>query len=210
VPFHVEIRRTLRHARVFNLDAATVRERVLEAWLRGGPVELGEHEWDPADSTITVLEGPELAAADLAYGRGWDQAQRTARDVTREVLRAVAGPTRIAVRAQTDVACAVASDALARLEAEGIAWASVRAHLLRGSGAPAGVAAAVVIVDASEPAAAWLLDAGLAVGAFGTRAIVASLANLPSAATDLDVLVLAGDDAAQALGERLHAALAGP
>jgi len=75
VPFHVEIRRSYRHARAFNLGYEELVRGVLEPWRRGNVVDFGELEWEPAESTLTVLEGPKMAAADLTMGRGWSNAE---------------------------------------------------------------------------------------------------------------------------------------
>ena len=87
MPFHVEIRASsLSHARAFNLSAEELREQVVELWLAGRPVELGEHEWMPRESSLTILEGPRLEPSDLAFGQGWANAERASRSVTAELL----------------------------------------------------------------------------------------------------------------------------
>jgi hypothetical protein len=87
MPFHVEIRASsLRHARAFNLSAEELRTQIVELWLAGRPIDLGEHEWVPRESSLTILEGPRLEPADLAFGQGWANAERASRGVTAEVL----------------------------------------------------------------------------------------------------------------------------
>jgi hypothetical protein len=86
VPFHVEISGGINHARAFNLDLDELRRQVLESWLTNRPIELGEHEWKPAESSLRILEGPHLDPPDLSFGQGWSNAERTAEDVTRRVL----------------------------------------------------------------------------------------------------------------------------
>jgi hypothetical protein len=87
VPFHVEIKASsLRHARAFNLSAEELRVQILEPWLAGRPVDLGEQEWVPRESSLTILEGPRLEPADLAFGQGWANAERASQSVTAEVL----------------------------------------------------------------------------------------------------------------------------
>jgi hypothetical protein len=213
VPFHVEIRRSLHRARVFNLDAGELRERVLGPWARAGPVALGDQEWDPRDSTLTVLEGPALEPPDLAHGQGWHRALRSARDVTEDVLRASAPAAAVAVLTATPAAQQVAMAALAELGVEAADWSLVRSRLLAGEPAGERIAAALLIVDGHAPAAAWLLDGGLAVGAFGASAIVACAPGAPAAAQlrelGLAVVDVEGgdDDAARALAERVRVAL---
>jgi hypothetical protein len=213
VPFHVEIRRGMHRARVFNLDTGELRGRVLDPWARGGPVALGDQEWDPRDCALTVLEGPALQPPDLAHGQGWHRAVRSARDVTEDVLRANAPPAAIAVLATAPRARRVAGAALDLLGVEAADWPAVRSRLLAGEPAGAGIVGALIVADG--PAEAWLLDVGLAVGALGARAVVVWAADGAPAARlrelGLAALQIEGDDevAARALAERVQVALAG-
>jgi hypothetical protein len=86
VPFHVEISGGLNHARAFNLSLDELRRQVLEPWLTNRPVDLGEREWAPRESSLRILEGRQLDPPDLSFGQGWSNAQRTAEDVTRRLL----------------------------------------------------------------------------------------------------------------------------
>jgi len=87
VAFHIEISAsTLRHARAFNLDEEELRRTILEPWMTDRTIELGDHEWIPRESSLKVLEGPRLEPPDLSFGQGWSNAERSARDVTGEVL----------------------------------------------------------------------------------------------------------------------------
>jgi hypothetical protein len=92
VPFHVEISTGLNHARAFNLDLDELRRTVLEPWLTGRPVELGEREWDPQECSLRILEGRHLDPPDLSFGQGWSNAERAADDVTRRVLEKTETP----------------------------------------------------------------------------------------------------------------------
>jgi hypothetical protein len=92
VPFHVEISGALNHARAFNLSMEELRRTVLEPWLTGRFVELGEHEWDPRESSLRILEGPHLDNPDLSFGQGWSNAERSSDDVTRRVLETTEQP----------------------------------------------------------------------------------------------------------------------
>jgi hypothetical protein len=47
---------------------------------------LGEHEWDPSESSLRILEGPHLDPPDLSFGQGWSNAERASEDVTLRVL----------------------------------------------------------------------------------------------------------------------------
>jgi hypothetical protein len=87
VAFHIEISAsTLHHARAFNLDEEELRRTILEPWMTDRTIELGDQEWIPRKSSLKVLEGPRLEPPDLSFGQGWSNAERSARDVTGEVL----------------------------------------------------------------------------------------------------------------------------
>lgn len=86
MPFHVEVNSGHQHARLFNLGEVELRGAVLEPWVAGASFDFGEHEWDPRESRLTILEGPEMKGPDLAFGQGWSNAQRAAKDVTRRLL----------------------------------------------------------------------------------------------------------------------------
>jgi hypothetical protein len=88
MPFHVEVSTALRHARAFNLSSAELRKTVLDPWLSRRPVELGDRKWNPEESELRVLEGPELSNPELSFGQGWANAERAAEEVTARVLGA--------------------------------------------------------------------------------------------------------------------------
>lgn len=92
MPFHVEVSGGINHARVFNLSLKELRRQVLEPWLTGRSVELGEQEWEPRESSLRILEGPHLDTPDLSFGQGWSNAERSAKDVTRRVLETAEPP----------------------------------------------------------------------------------------------------------------------
>lgn len=211
--FHVEIKRGFRHARAFNLDEEKLRRSILDPWVAGLPIELGDREWLPKDCTLRVLEGPELEGPDLAMGRAWDSAERSAENVTRRLVDEVAAPgaPKIAVLAASPGAEAVAKEMLATLGAEQVPWADVRGRILapdqpaQGERAPR--YAALLVVEDGAPAASWLFDAGLARGALGGGAVLAQLdqGSIPESLAGMEVLRLRRDDEAslRALGERL-------
>lgn len=86
--FHVEVSSGLRHARAFNLGEGEVREAILEPWLSRRVVDLGDRKWNPEDSELRILEGPELSNPELSFGQGWANAERAGEDVTARVLGA--------------------------------------------------------------------------------------------------------------------------
>jgi hypothetical protein len=216
MPFHVEIKRGFRHARAFNLDDATLQRTVIRPWIQGQPVDLGEKEWIPRDCTLRVLEGPELAGPDLAMGRAWDNAERSAENVTRRLVEAASAPAPplVAVLAEGPQAADEIGLMLGELGAERVAWADLRARLLAaGHYAPGGPDpgavryAALLVVESRQPPASWLFDAGLARGALGGSALVVQLGEeaIPEALASVEVLRLRPADQAslRALGERL-------
>ena len=194
--FHVEVGRSFRRARAFNLDEAQLRATVLEPWSRGELVELGEREWDPRDADLTVIEGPHLDTADLAHGQGWHRATKTGSDVTSELL---AAPSQAVAVVAADDATAAVRSLIEELGYVPVEWPQLRARLV-GSGT-AEVSAAVVVLGS-----ATIFDAGLALGAFGKRAIAVLLRDEPLPAELAGVPVIQLDDGApakQALAERL-------
>jgi hypothetical protein len=220
VPFHVEIRRALRRAWAFNLTEERLRATILEPWRRNRPVELGDREWDPKDSTLRILEGRELSPPELSHGQGWPNAERSSSDVTREAFnRAVKEATAVAVLAETEAAQRAVAGRLAELGVRVADWAAVRARILASAtmvGArpldAGGIIAVVLVTEGSDPASAWLFDAGLALGALGGRAVVAQLGDQapPPGLGDLGVVRVDPADpvSLQALVERLRHATA--
>jgi hypothetical protein len=138
-------------------------------------------------STLKVLEGPKLADTDLAFGQGWNHAERSARDVTAVVLGDPARPAAavgVAVLAETDAAAASVAALLTELGVATAEWAALRARILAAAtlvaprrGDP--TAAAVVVVERADPSPGWLFEAGLALGALGGRAILVQLGDEP-------------------------------
>jgi hypothetical protein len=203
VAFHVEIARSLQHARVFNLGEDELRAQVVEPWNRGEVVRLGGRDWDPRRCGLTILEGPRLAGPELAHGQGWHHARRSARPVTSDVLRAAVRPATLAVLAGGAEAQRLAAAVADELGVAPVRWHDVRAALI--AGAPAGVDTALVIGDDSTAA----FDVGLVVGALGRRAVVAWLGRPGPGLDGLDVAALDSSDptTVRALAELLRAAL---
>lgn len=108
--FHIEVASGLRHARSFNLTAEELRLTVLEPWLSGQPVALGDRRWEPRETALRILEGPELSNPELSFGQGWANAERASQEVTRDVLDAAqeargnkAGPAALVIEADSAV-----------------------------------------------------------------------------------------------------------
>jgi hypothetical protein len=92
--FHFELRQFPHVARAFNLSREELVARVLEPWTAGRAVEWDDRRWAPDRARLTILEGPELAVAEIGLGRGWANAARTGTDVTAALLSAApAGAT---------------------------------------------------------------------------------------------------------------------
>jgi hypothetical protein len=87
--FHIELRQASNRLHRFNLDEQELREGVLEPWVKGGRVEMGERSWSAETGEIVVLEGAEIPVGRLTMGRGWSVAQREGTDVTQRMLQSV-------------------------------------------------------------------------------------------------------------------------
>jgi hypothetical protein len=210
MPFHVEISSGFRQrARVFNLDETSMRTEVLDPWLRGRRIRLGEKDFEPKDSTLVVLEGPELADTDLSMGRGWSNAEKVSENVTRRLVDEATpsgGPV-VAVLADGSAAADV-QRMLERLELNTVPWAELRAQILGASAQAGGPGyAAVLAVEGTAPSASWLFDAGLARGALGSRAVLVQLGDvaIPAQLAGVELMrIEPGDESSvQALGARL-------
>jgi hypothetical protein len=149
MPFHVEVSSALRHARAFNLSAEEVRQAVLDPWLSRRTVELGDRKWNPEESELRVLEGPELSNPELSFGQGWANAERSSQDVTARVLGAVqesrgtsAGPAALVI--ETDSAVKTVADLAAIHGARPVELESLGERI---DGRDPEVAAVIVVVQ---------------------------------------------------------------
>ncbi len=209
--FHVEISSGFRQrARAFNLSEEKLRSEILDPWVRGRVIALGDKEWEPRDCKLVILEGPELADTDLSMGRGWSNAEKSSENVTRRLVDGATAPSRplVAIVADSSGAEDAIAGMLDALELEAAAWSELRARILGPPAPPGGPGyAAVLAIDGAEPSPSWLFDAGLARGALGARAVVVQLggASIPPQLAGVDVMRLEpGDEAStRALGDRL-------
>lgn len=111
MPFHIEVKTSLRHARSFNLTAEELERTVTKRWLAGEPIELGDRTWKPDETELRILEGPELSNPELSFGQAWANAQRRSENVTSRVLAAAeaarragaAGPAAMVIETDTPV-----------------------------------------------------------------------------------------------------------
>ncbi|HET9185547.1 MAG TPA: hypothetical protein VFN82_05330 [Solirubrobacterales bacterium] len=128
--FHVEISGGLQRARVFNLSREELSSKVIEPWLAGRTVEMGDREWDPRHASLTILEGRRMENADLASGQGWANAERACENATREALAAAppAREPRAFVIAAEDPE-ALAAEIVAAHGGRAVSWAEARETL---------------------------------------------------------------------------------
>ncbi|HEY2480332.1 MAG TPA: hypothetical protein VGI17_16585 [Solirubrobacterales bacterium] len=147
--FHIEVATGRQHARSFNLSEEELRRTVLDPWLSGRPVLLGDHKWTRDDSELKILEGPQLSNQDLAFSQGWANAQRSAQDVTGTVLgaagegrRAGRGPATIVIHA--DSAVQTLADIVSGQDTESVPIEEVRERI---DGRDPSVAAVILVVQ---------------------------------------------------------------
>jgi len=147
--FHVEVSTGLRHARAFNLSAEEVRQAVLDPWLSRRQVNLGDRKWDPEESDLRVLEGPELSNPELSFGQGWANAERASEDVTARVLGAAqearsAAPGPAALLIETDSAVQAVAELASTPGARTVELGELRERI---DGRDPEVAAVIVVVQ---------------------------------------------------------------
>jgi hypothetical protein len=147
--FHVEVSSGLQRARAFNLDGEEVRRAVLEPWLAGRTVKLGDRKWDPEASELKVLEGPDLSNPELSFGQGWANAERGSEDVTAHVLGAAqearagaAGPAALLI--ETDSAVGTVAEIASAHQARSVELESLSERI---DGRDPEVAAVIVVVQ---------------------------------------------------------------
>jgi hypothetical protein len=110
MPFHIEVSSGLQRARSFNLSTEELQRTVVEPWLSGRPVLLGDRKWDPEESELRILEGSELSNPELSFGQGWANAERGSEDVTGRIVDAArdqrgkaAGPAALVIETESAV-----------------------------------------------------------------------------------------------------------
>lgn len=147
--FHIEVSTGRQHARSFNLTEEELRRTVIEPWLSGRAVLLGDRKWVRDDANLRILEGPELSNQDLAFSNGWANAQRGATDVTATVLEgatearlAARGPAAIVIN--TDSAVGTLTDLVAGHDTEKVPIEEARERI---DGRDPSVAAVILVVQ---------------------------------------------------------------
>lgn len=147
--FHVEVSTGLRHARAFNLSAEELRQAVLDPWLSRRQIVLGDRKWDPEESELRVLEGPELSNPELSFGQGWANAERASQNVTQRVLGAAqeargAGPGPAALLIEAESAVKTVAELASALGARAVELQELSERI---DGRDPEVAAVIVVVQ---------------------------------------------------------------
>ncbi|HWD70687.1 MAG TPA: hypothetical protein VG293_10870 [Solirubrobacteraceae bacterium] len=84
--FHVEMRMGIQLVREFNLSERRLWLQFLQPLMADQDFTLEGHEFSPRQTRLKVYEGPELRPDQLGMGRGWQNVERSAGDVTERVL----------------------------------------------------------------------------------------------------------------------------
>jgi hypothetical protein len=147
--FHVEISAGFHRARVFNLNQGDVIAKVVQPWLEERRIEMGDREWNPRDSSLRILEGPEMKNQDLSFGQGWANAERASENVTRELLSSAPPPAAPdAFLVETDNPEAVTADVVAGHGGRVVHWTEARKRI---DGRDPEIAAVILVVRRPEP-----------------------------------------------------------
>jgi hypothetical protein len=149
MPFHIELATGRVHARSFNLTEEELRQTVLDPWLSGRAVLLGDRKWTRDDAELRILEGPELSNQDLAFSQGWSNARRNAADVTDQILglateaqRASRGPATLVIH--SDSAVQTLADIVSGHDTESVPVEEIRERI---DGRDPSVAAVILVVQ---------------------------------------------------------------
>jgi hypothetical protein len=83
--YHLELRKFPKTLSRFNQSGQQIGAIVLP-WIQERILDIDGEKWAPYESTITIIEGPEIPVDRLSMGRGWRTAQREGTDVTDRIL----------------------------------------------------------------------------------------------------------------------------
>lgn len=149
MPFHIEVSSGLQRARSFNLSDEELQRTVLEPWVSGRPILLGDRKWDPEESELRILEGSELSNPELSFGQGWANAERSSEDVTRRIVEAAreqrgSAPGPAALVIETESAVQTVAELASAHQARSVDLESVAALI---DGRDAEVAAVIVVIQ---------------------------------------------------------------
>lgn len=84
--FHVEMRMGMHVVREFNLSEERLWLEFLAPLMADQDFTVEGHDFTPRKTRLKVYEGSELRPDQLSLGRGWQNVERTAADVTERVL----------------------------------------------------------------------------------------------------------------------------
>jgi hypothetical protein len=144
VAFHVEISAGYHHARVFNLNQEDVMAKVIAPWVEDRIIEMGDREWEPRESSLTILEGPHMETVDLSFGQGWSNAERASENVTRGLLASAPPPSLPdAFVVETESPESVTADVVAGHDGKAIHWNEARERI---AGRDPQIAAVILVV----------------------------------------------------------------
>jgi hypothetical protein len=142
--FHVEISAGYHHARVFNLNQADVAAKIIAPWVEDRIIEMGDREWEPRESSLTILEGPHMETVDLSFGQGWSNAERASQNVTRGLLASAPPPSLPdAFVVETESPESVTADVVAGHDGKTIHWNEARERI---DGRDPEIAAVILVV----------------------------------------------------------------
>ena len=150
MPFHIEINGSLSHARSFNLSEEELARTVVEPWLDNRPILLGDRKWQPDESELRILEGPELSNPELSFGQGWANAERGGEFVTKQVLDQAVGARRgqssgpAGIVIETDNAVSTLAGLVAGQQTQSVGIDALRERI---NGGDPRIAAVIVVVE---------------------------------------------------------------
>jgi hypothetical protein len=84
--FHIELRQFPHNMCHFNMTEQELFAQIVDGWAQEQWIEMGDRKWNPHQSKLIVLEGPQIPVEQLSMGRGWPTAQRQGEDVTERVI----------------------------------------------------------------------------------------------------------------------------
>src|SRR5271165_1168774 len=83
--YHIELRDFPRSYTRFNLTGQEIGV-VAMTWVQDQVLTTDDEKWKPADTTLVIVEGPEIPIGQLTMGRGWTIALREGEEVTERIL----------------------------------------------------------------------------------------------------------------------------
>ncbi len=123
--------------------------KIVKPWLEERPIEMGDREWAPRDSSLRVLEGPEMKNQDLSFGQGWANAERASENITRQLLSSAPAPSvPDTFVVETDNPEAVTADVVAGHGGRTIPWTEAKTRI---DGRDPEIAAVILVLKRPGP-----------------------------------------------------------